>query len=429
VLQRLSTFDWSFTQNTAALVLRELTVDGKPIRNIRLREVFDNFRKRGLLRYVFGEYFLPSHVREVVEAQMAKESHHETAQRHFAVGAALAPYWTATEFPGLAYDAAFIPERVHEAQHHLSKAGALFFLAKDKAGQAAARSAQRQVMRFGRVASWGTALGLIQGRSARDCKYVYLFIEDFMERWRTHLGSKSPVSNHPTHLAMAAKALHYAGLRDAEIPHISERYWRGVSEQSQAITNLFERAREACAAFPGEREYNCLFVLSEYSDYLESQGSKVQERLQELNKEIRSMQASWAKCPGAVRGRWFEAQGDNCRDHGEAALIYADGAECAKAWHQLKVKGAGALLLKQLRHRLLDDLRTLPKLDNEETALKLLGGAKIAKENQYRAPGKWDDEAWATKNSHIFSRWDAGLGFLRDVWKPYPRCRRFLADL
>ena len=48
-----------------------------------------------------------------------------------------------------------------------------------------AREALSRVMRFGRIAGWGVARGLIQSRDGAACKDAYLFIEDYMEGWRT----------------------------------------------------------------------------------------------------------------------------------------------------------------------------------------------------------------------------------------------------
>jgi hypothetical protein len=431
VLRRLSTFRSSFGQTTAALVLRDLTFDGESIRGVGVRNVLRQLAKRGVLRYISGEYFLPERVKAAITAQMASESNPDRAQRHFAVGSALAPYWTVTEFPGLAYDAAFIPERVHEAQYHLAEAGRLYNMEGDKyrTKKDAAREAQRQVMRFARGAGWGVAHGLIQSRNQLACKQAYLFAEEFMERWRTHSENKGGLPNHPTHLVAAAKALRHSDPRTPEIPIIADRFWGGASDKSAAIIRLFEQAEANCDAFPAEATYNRLFVFSEFSDYLGSARPPLLKKLESVNAQIRDMQNSWRSCPGAVRGTWFETQGDACRDTRMAATIYADGSRCAQSWHQLKVKGIGALLLARLRDPLIDEVRSLPARDGEDSARKVLAGVMEAIDRDYRKPRDQDIPTFRKERAHIFKRWDSGLSFLLDAWGHYPKLRAMLEDI
>lgn len=431
VLHYLSTFKWSFKQSAAALVLRELQMDGVPIKGHKLHEVLTAFAepKRDLLRCIFGEYYLPNDVRRAVEEATKGERYLDQARRHFAVGLALAPYGSVTEVPGLAYDTAFLPERVHEAQSHLSQAGKLFEFDGDDVRKKMSRDAQTQVMRFARVIGWGTVFGSIKSKDRPTCKQAYLFAEDFMERWRNHPHCKSAV-NHPVHLVNAARALHHTDFRSGEIDVISKRYWNGTSDQVAAIVNLFGRAREACHAFPGEEIYNRLMVLSEFSDFLNSsQGKRFQDMLQEVDDEIRQLQPNWHQCPGAIRGSWFEAQGDSCREHKSAAYLYADGAQSAREWHQLKVKGAGALCLANLHHQLLNSLRDLPSREGQQAAMKALVGAKKAIERDYRKPKGNDQKSTRSHNEHLFERWEMGFRFLRDAWKQFPDCIRMIDDI
>jgi hypothetical protein len=430
-LHRLSTFKSSFSQTTAALVLGDLTIDGEPIRGITVRRVLRRLVKRGALKDVFGEYFLPSRVKEAIEARMSAETTEQRASRHFAVGTALAPYWTVADFPSLAFDAAFVPERVHEAHYHLDEAGRLYDIQGNEPKKDAARKAQRQVMRFGRIGGWAVAQGLIKGRDQMACKQAYLFAEEFMERWRNHPENRSGVPNHPTHLANAAKALRYVDLRTPEIPIFAERFWGGVPDKAAAMIRLFEQALVNCDAFPNEATYNRLMVLSEFSDtlaHLVSRRLASPEALKSIDEKIWKMQSDWTVCPQAIRGAWFERQGDACPDARTAARIYSDGARWARSWHQLKVKGVGALLLAHLDDPLIDDVRSLPRREGEDAALTVLVGVKKAKKNDCDPRGE-DWRIFSKRKEHIFRRWDSGLNFLRDAWGRYPPLRDMLDDI
>ena len=199
-----------------------------------LHENLDRLVDLELLHYFGGEYFLPAHVKRDVESRTIERDHAKLADRHFAAGAALAPYWSASDYPAVAYDTAFIPERVHEAQEHFTEAGRLFANRGDKEGKEMAREALSRVMRFGRIAGWGVARGLIQSRDGAACKDAYLFIEDYMEGWRNHPLNAGKVPNHPLHIADAAKASRYF----TPPKEIYDRYGH-VSDHRGAIRELF----------------------------------------------------------------------------------------------------------------------------------------------------------------------------------------------
>ncbi|MGO8745493.1 MAG: hypothetical protein ACLQNE_05845 [Thermoguttaceae bacterium] len=422
ILDRLCIFRWSFSQHSAALVLRDLE-----LRGTQVRENLDRLVDLELLHYFGGEYFLPAHVKRDVESRTIERDHAKLADRHFAAGAALAPYWSASDYPAVAYDTAFIPERVHEAQEHFTEAGRLFANRGDKEGKEMAREALSRVMRFGRIAGWGVARGLIQSRDGAACKDAYLFIEDYMEGWRNHPLNAGKVPNHPLHIADAAKALRYF----TPPKEIYDRYGH-VSDHRGAIRELFSCAIKACDGFPNEREYNRLKVLTEYAEYLYheyslNQTPELKTDIERINHEVLKMRPSWATCPGVILGSWFDIRGDWCDDEGEAADIYIEGVKFASGYQQLKVKATGALSLARRTHPLLEELEQLPA-KNQNEALAILRGAKSGHDRECEGRKKLKGELLRRWDSVIYPRWEAGLKFLRRVWADHSACTQRLAE-
>ena len=156
ILECLRVFRFGFTQQMASLLLRELQVAGEQVRQV-LRDLED----KGRLRYFAGEYYIPD---RITQEQEEVGDATTLARRHYAAGLALAPYLSRVSLPGLSLDRAFLPEHVHEAEHHFTKA--LMHARRVPAGQGfppIVRACLQRVQRFADLQGWHTVQQLSKG--------------------------------------------------------------------------------------------------------------------------------------------------------------------------------------------------------------------------------------------------------------------------
>jgi hypothetical protein len=424
ILDRLRVFHRSFSQHMAASVLHDLEIEGQEV-----REHLDRFENNGLLQRFAGDWFFPVHVRSDIQSRKLIRDQPELALRHFAAGMALAPYCSTPESSSLAHDAALLPERAHEAQEHFIRAFKLF--ANDPRNQTAER-ALSWLCRFGPSAGWGAITELIKRKGNDACRDAYLSIEEYMEGWRNHPSGHGKTANHPSRLALAARALRFFIPGNA----IKILYGHVADDKDATIRRLFARAQAACEAFPDERDFNRLKVLSEYADYLYDRYLSVRDDTghlkgdcQNVDREILEMEQVWEHCPGAILGSWWDNRGDLCSDHENASVIYAEGITFAGEYQQLKVKAAGAMSLGKRCHPLMDQCRRL----REDQALVILRAAKKGYDRERQAWEKRisrrriDPQLLKQWENVINPRWSAGRAFLSDAWKTYPECAQILA--
>jgi len=329
LLQLLSVFRFGFTQQMAAFIWDCAGYE------LPVREKLAAFVSRGLLRYVFGEYYLPG---KVGLAEPSGGNSRERAKAHYLAGLAFAPYTSVGPVPGLSFDQAFQAEHVHEAHFHLHEAHDLLEKSDTDPFRAKTSAALLRLQRFGEYPGWDVVDHFLKaGNAARDA------YELSMELLADRVGEDIPP--HPIQVLMAARAAEqrWIELRNNAAFKAGEE----VIRLRDQIDELFSQAAQACERpeYSPERQYNRLNVLSRCITFLEKHGESASTALNTISlPKLRAEAWQLLECGAdgsAARGEWYESEGDRNENHALAARAYEHGVRWTPEWHQLWIKMLG----------------------------------------------------------------------------------------
>lgn len=322
VLNRLSVFRFGFTQQMASVLLNQYGYKGPAVRHI-----LDYLLEQNFICYGLGEYHIPG---QIGSSAGCSNDPSEEAERHYLAAIAQAPYLsTSNRMPGLAYDCAFLPEHVHEAEYHLTKAYSLATNTKDRLLSGSIQKAFRHVQLFSDVQGWHTVVRLLRSRSGVE--YCY--------KLATHLVNiceQTGYSPHPGCLVDGARS--------------AIAWWKSLPDQSpdkdvvrQKINELFDKADQACDKFEDEKDYNRLMVISYRASFLMENGGTEEEKdlADKLNKQCWDLLSVHVDGK-AANGQWYELNGDQEEQHSRAVEIYRLGTQWSPDWKQNWVKYCGA---------------------------------------------------------------------------------------
>jgi hypothetical protein len=395
LLQCLSVFRFGFTQQMASLLWKNSGYDGLPVRNL-----LEEFVRRGYLRYGFGEYHLPG---KVGQTWTPSGDRADDAKRHFAAGVAMAPYLSLSTVPGLAFDEAFHPTHVHEAHYHLHKAFDLLDKNPNNPQRNTVRTALNRLQRFAELPGWNMVNQLLKSRNSEKDAY-----EVAMDLLEARKNSEAPP--HPVHLLNAVRAAEqwWDMLRRYE----NYKNLQEVSRLLLQIEELFGEAERACEhpMFRSERNYNRLKFLTQRAVFLEKYGqvtpqSGLQEKIKQRTEEALKMIEEGADGSAAFGG-WYESTGDNLERHVDAEKVYELGVRWVPDWHQLWIKLIGCARLAYSNH------------DKAKAICETLPVAKLDLILQKSLPGISRDKKHYRE--WVQQRWIAGIKQFREMYETDP---------
>jgi hypothetical protein len=330
LLKALNVFRFGFTQQMASILWKTLGHE-----SVQVRDVLNEFCDKGLLRYGIGEYHVPANIGAVPQISKDPVEH---ARAHYAAGIAMAPYLSLSNVPAIAFDRAFQPEMVHEAQFHLKESyKALEKNERDPFRQVVVTALQR-LQRFAEYPGWH-AVGNLHKTAPKD---AYELAMDLIES-REATGTPA----HPVQLLTAIDAVEqrWNQLRTSS----TFKDQNEVEELYRKIEEMFEQAFDACdrPEWRSERDYNRLFVITQKCLFLQKYQGILPLKTGELaalTKEAGELLSSGVDGT-AIKGEWHEMAGDLIGDHASAERAYAFGVRWKPEWRQLWIKQVGCLKL------------------------------------------------------------------------------------
>jgi hypothetical protein len=319
--------------------------------SVQVRDVLGHFREQGALRYGLGEYHVPG---SIGISGAPSDDPLEHAKAHYAAGIALAPYLSLSHLPSIAFDRAFRPEIVHEANFHLKESYRVIEKSERDPFRQVVITALQRLQRFGEYPGWHTVINLYKTAP----KDAYEIAVELIEA-REATGTPS----HPVQLLTAIDAVEqrWNQLRMDSVFNQDE-----VAELYRKIEDLFGQAVSACerAEWRSERDYNRLFVITQKCLFLQRYQNAfradydVSVQIAALTKEVWELLASGVDGT-AIRGEWHEIAGDTTCDHVEAERAYGFGVRWKPEWRQLWIKHVGCLMLagnRDMAARVIDSI-------------------------------------------------------------------------
>jgi len=402
-LEVLATFRFGFSQYMAAPLLSERGVSVSNVREWLFRLV-----ECGALRLAMGQFHIPMSVK------MRLESSHPTdmgdqARRHAAAGIGLAPYSVTAPLPALAFDAAFLPENVVEAEVHLVTAYDLYGKLQNHHEQNAMRTGLQRLCRFATLPHWGTVDRLNRSKLGRD---AYELACELMENWRRHPDNTNGLPPHPIHFAETIEAL---------------MNWEPARRRLEEIDHLYTEGLAACDRYQGPEEtFNRMNLHGTMSMYLYKHWPELQEKLDAVEAQLLALESHWEHLSG--RGDWFERIGDNEESDVVAATRYSAGVQYAPAYCQNWIKCLGSMELAKLDSNVMQS--NLASL-SEQQVLNIARWAtkayrKESDPNNPGAEGRRDAEA---RRERVTRRWEAAFPILSRVWQRFPQCVKLIGEL
>lgn len=425
ILSYLSTFRFGFTYQMASLLLNYLEDLEEWDGNEKfVRNILYSLNKKGLVRCGLGQFYIPEDVRKnfiQVEYDHPNDNptkilvwqNADTAVRdnnfylsflkvHYAAGLSFAPYCANKEVPSLAYDVSFLPENVHEAEHHFSIAQKLANVTQrtvevESLRQKIVNQALPRIHHFADIQSWS----MIKALTAMN------YYSDDIYRTATELlDSQRNVgySPHPSSLLQTCR-LRMSALQGSLDINQQER----AEQLKGEIEALYEEALSACNSeeYVSEKNNNMLNVLTNYSLYLNSYKKNTHAEIMAGFNEKALILLNDTNIRGEhAPGAWYELIGDSNANHQEAEKYYAQGLSAHDPWHSLWIKMFGASSLGN-HNQLSDDAKKkLKKLDHDKV-LTIVSYTR----NPFR-------KFITKKNPERFvrERWERGLAILKRRW-------------
>jgi hypothetical protein len=395
----LSIFRYGFTHKMADLLWMSLGFDVQ-----RTPQLLRNYVKKGHLRYIGGEYYIPNKIG--IEFAPTVNSEGE-AKMHFSAGIALAPYLAITPVPSLALDEAFNPEYVHEAQYHLFKARRLFDKGIRNNSYNIARKAHQRLIKFVDYGGWYNVQRLLKDKNAQE--FAYELSMELIES-----GNKAGIKIHPVKLFSAAEAaLTYwhnltlgNTLRDQnKLQHLRDQ-----------VDQLFNWAEEACdyEEFKDERPYNLLKVITSRVVLLHQYGPSLGEKelrgkLEDLTSQALKLIDSGAD-GHAAHWAWYELIADTEPLPTKAEKLYELGVK----WHP----NCGSLWIKLIGSSYLGR----SSKDKANTLCNNLTIEQVERILQVSLPGIYKDNKRGS--GWVKGRWEKGIKQLYRVYGSIPLLER-----
>jgi hypothetical protein len=402
LLHALSTFRFGFTQQMASLVWGEFGVTGS-----RVRQYLKAFVARDLIRYAVGEYHVPQHAKWPTGNLTASDV--DVAKRHYSAGIAFAPYLATVDVPALAFDRAFVPENIHEAQYHLRTA--FDNLDKDprNAFRATVDTALKRLLRFAEYPGWNIVKRLSYGQVTQDGYDVAM---DLLEDRR-----RSDTPPHPEHFHMVIGVVekHWLARRGQEDEH----------DLLREMAELFEDSLKACdnPLWHGERPYNLLRILAQRCIFLlkneaylpqpRSHGEAIGLIGRARNLLDPESDGEPKAHGSAATGEWYEAVGDTLQSHQEAQEWYKRGICWAPEWHQLWVKYCGCYSLTGL-----DDA-------DGQVIVNTITCEKVDVILYHSRPALGRDKKRQQRKTWVKDRWSAGVKQLQNRFGCEPSLQKY----
>ena len=333
ILNALTVFRFGFTQQMASLLWEGLGYDDVPV-----RDMLEEFVRLGAIRYGNGEYHIPGKIGQTLTPT---GNSFEDAKKHYAAALSLAPYLSLTEKPGIAFDRAFQPHYVREADFHLQRSLNLLDRNHRNPFRQTVATALNRLLRFAEYPGWNTVSRL--SKAGNSTKEAYEMAVELFEARQNR-----QVPHHPVHvLQMAMTTQQWWRELGTKKEHKSADYLQRLLVQ---IEDLYDLAEKACdqPLFAAERNCNLLKVLTQHSTFLikneaRLDGTASPDRICQLID--RSLKLLEDKVDGSMaQGDWYELMGDRLQHHGEAVKFYQLGAHWVPIWHQLWAKLIGCSL-------------------------------------------------------------------------------------
>ncbi len=393
-LEVLATFRFGFSQYMAAPLLSERGISVSDVRELLFRLV-----ERGALRRAMGQFHIPKPIKMRLELSHPSDIR-DQARRHAAAGIGLAPYSVTAPLPALAFDAAFLPENVVEAEMHLVTAYDLYGKLRNYHEQNVMRTGLQRLCRFATLPDWGTVDRLNRSKLGRD---AYELACELMENWRTHPDNTEGLPPHPIHYAETIESL---------------MNWEPPRSHCEKIDRLYAEGLLACDRYKGAEEiFNRMNLLGTMSMYLYRYWPELQERLDTVDAQLLALESHWEHLSG--RGDWFERVGDNETSNAIAATRYAAGARYAPAYCQNWIKCLGATELAKLDT---DEIRSAMVSLTEQQAMNMWRWAAKAYQKDSRTNNSETHDAQA-RRERVTRRWEAAFLILDNLWSKFPQCR------
>ncbi|MCR4319005.1 MAG: hypothetical protein NUV74_01540 [Candidatus Brocadiaceae bacterium] len=382
ILILLSIFRYGFTQQMASILLKEFKLE-----SLDIREKLQSLVTKRVIRYCNGKYHIPRKF-SFMDGQKAKST--LTAKCHYSAGISLAPYVSTQEVPGLAYDNAFLPENIHEAEYHFTEAIELAKIIDDDMLFWHARASLEKIIHFADLEGWHTVCKS-KGYS-RDVYDVALYLL----KSRRETGYPP----HPGHILNVCKL--------ATLSLKQSKHNEKINPiKLQDIINLYEDALDVCKDFPTEYNYNRLLVTTHYAVFLKKYERTNQSRIKELDEEATRLLLSGTN-GSAAPGEWYELMGDENIDHSQASQFYVWGINWAPDWSQLWIKMFGtSFLIHNSITQILDYINNTP----HEKVTLILSNALKGYENFIKN---------VAHDPVINRRWYEGLRIFEQVWGNNP---------
>lgn len=397
LLAALQVFRFGFSQQMADVLWKTLGYE-----SVGVRDVLDHFREQGVLRYGLGEYHVPG---KIGTSRAPSNNSLEYAKAQYAVGVALAPYLSLSNLPAIAFDRAFRPEIVHEAQFHLKESYRGVEKNERDRFRPVVMTALQRLQRFGEYPGWQAVMNL--HKTAPKDAY-----EIAMELIETREATGTPC--HPVQLLTAIDAVEqrWNQLRtDTQFKDQEE-----VAELYGKIQDLFGQALSACdhPVWRSERDYNRLFVITQKCLFLQKYesalraGYDVAAQIAALTKEAGELLASGVDGT-AIRGEWHETAGDAIPDHVKAESAYGFGVRWKPEWRQLWIKQVGCLRLTGERETAGKVIDSIPEEVLEPILRSSIDGLRRdRKQAKRRRDRKESSRPW------IRLRWESGIAEFRN---------------
>jgi hypothetical protein len=387
------TFRFGFTQQMAASLW-------SPLDAVVVRSYLRKFVSCGALRYGQGEYHVPG---EVGSARGDAPDRATKAKLHYAAGLSLAPYLSPADMPALAFDKAFFPVNVHEANYHFNAAHELLDNRVGDRFRYRVQTALRHVQCFAEYPQWSVVKGLNESGATKDAYEMALHL----------LENRAAIHSESFLIAGIAIERRWCDLR------FSPGYEANREEADDLQTQMkaaYVEAMKACELpeFQSERTFNRLKVVTAYATLIRKYKAVLaweapDDTLDQLTKEAWHLLSSAADNIGsAAKGEWYESEGDCIKEHREALEAYRLGTLSVAEWRQLWIKFIGCIsLINSTDARQV--LSTIGQEQAEQILQKGLSGVSRDKN-----PNPW-----------VRQRWTAGVfGFT----KHFPELNRLTAE-
>lgn len=382
ILILLSVFRYGFTQQMASILLKEVK-----LKSLDIREKLQSFVTKRVIRYCNGKYHIPRKF-SFVDGQEAKST--LTAKYHYFAGISLAPYVSTQDVPGLAYDSAFLPENIHEAEYHFTEAIELAKIIDDKILLGHASGSLAKIIRFADIEGWHTVC-----KSKHYSQDVYEVVLDLLKSRR-----ETGYPPHPGHILNACK-LATSSLKQYQHNEKTNPI------QRQDIIKLYEEALDVCKDFPREYKYNRLLVTTHYATFLKKYERTNQSRIKELDEEATRLLLNDTN-GNAAPGEWYELMGDENIDYSKSLQFYVWGVNWQSDWGQLWIKMFGtSFIIYGTITQISDYIKNI----THEKIISILSNALKGYENFVKH---------VPHDLIINKRWHEGLRVFEQVWGKNP---------